>query len=152
MIVYRLTAENYKDDISGHGAELYGGRWNPKGIAALYTAHSISLAVLELVVNFSTTETPLLLDYYLLEVFIPDKTILNYPLEKLPPNWVSNYRYTQEIGNDFLQSNKHLVLKVPSAVIPQENNYIINTHHKAFNEIYISKSKKYNLDNRLKHH
>ena len=73
MIIYRLCNEEYKDDISGTGAKLAGGRWNSIGVPVLYTSEHISLAVLEILVNTNTNLIPL--SYYLFKIEVPD-TIL----------------------------------------------------------------------------
>ncbi len=57
--------------------------------------------------------------------------------------------YTRYIGDEFLQSRSDLILKIPSAVIPEENNYLLNPSHKDFKKIVIERSKRYGLDNRL---
>lgn len=70
MTVFRLTAEKFKNDLTGKGAEIYGGRWNPVGYALLYTSQSRALASLEIMVNTVPGVMPV--DYYILEIEIPD--------------------------------------------------------------------------------
>lgn len=149
MKVYRITQSAYKEDISGYGAYLYGGRWNSKGFAALYAAGSISLAVLELVVNFGRSATSLQQSYHLLTIDIPDKSIEIFDAESLPKDWLKNELFSQSAGTQFLQQNKQLALKVPSAVVSEEFNFLINLAHTLFNEVKIIKAVKYSFDNRL---
>ncbi|MGN7788144.1 RES family NAD+ phosphorylase [Niabella sp. 22666] len=149
MIIYRLVRSEYHDDLSGYGAFLYGGRWNNKGQYALYGAEHISLAVLEIVVNYDRTATSLLPSYHLVELSVPDDEIIEIDHSALKKKWSEDMDYTRYIGDEFLQSKSDLVLKIPSAVIPEENNYLLNPSHKDFKKIIIDSSKRYGLDNRL---
>lgn len=63
--------------------------------------------------------------------------------------WKTDIGYTQWIGNEFLKSNRSMVLKIPSAIIDEEHNFIINTGHVEFKKIKITSSKKFSFDKRL---
>lgn len=149
MIVYRLVRSEYKDDISGEGAFLYGGRWNNKGVYALYSAAHISLAVLEIVVNYDRGISAILPKYNLIEIQIPETFIIEIDISILKKGWTNDFEYTQYIGDEFLQSKSMMALKIPSAVIPEEYNYLINPLHSDFKKIKITKNNLYGLDNRL---
>lgn len=149
MIVYRLTNSKYQHDISGYGAFLYGGRWNSKSVYALYAAQYISLAVLEMVVNYDRNASPLLPSFHLLEIIVPDDGIINLDTPALKNHWQMDYEYTQFIGDQFLQQQSNLVLQMPSAVIPEEYNFLINPMHKNFKAVKINSSRLYGIDNRL---
>lgn len=150
MIVYRLTTGKFKNDISGTGAKIYGGRWNPVGLAGLYTAQFISLAILEILVRASRYSSP---DSYTLSSFeIPEKTIYQVEFKNLKKDWKSDLEYSQGIGKDFIMEKKFLCLKVPSAVVPQENNFLINPLHPDFVKIKILGSELLELDKRLTIH
>ena len=142
MTVYRLCIEQYKDDISGTGAKLFGGRWNSIGVPVLYSTENISLAVLEILVRTDINHLPL--HYFLLKLELPDKadvTLINKA--KLKKEWKTDVGYTQWIGNEFVKSNKALVLKLPSAIIDEEHNFIVNKNHQDFKKIKINSSKKF---------
>lgn len=149
MTIYRLVRSEYQDDLSGYGAFLYGGRWNNKGQYAVYAAEHISLAVLEIVVNYDRTTASLLPSYHLVELTVPDNEIIEIDRAALKKAWHTDMDYTRYIGDEFLQSKSDLVLKIPSAVIPEENNYLLNPGHKDFKKIIIEKSRRYGLDSRL---
>lgn len=149
MIIYRLVRSEYHEDLSGYGAFLYGGRWNNKGQYAVYGAEHISLAVLEIVVNYDRTITSLLPSYHLVELSVPDSGIVEIDRDSLKKNWSRDTDYSRYIGDEFLQSKSHLVLKIPSAVIPEESNYLLNPGHKDFKQIVIERSRPYDLDSRL---
>lgn len=147
MTIYRLAIGQYKDDLSGTGAKLFGGRWNTVGIPVLYTTENISLAVLEILVRTDIDLIPL--HYYLLKIEVPDHSVTVINKNKLKKEWKSDVSYTQWIGTEFLRSNKSLVLKIPSAIVDEEHNFIINTGHADFKKIKITSSKKFSFDKRL---
>lgn len=149
MVLYRITRRVYADDLSGTGARLYGGRWNSKGKAVVYTASSQSLALLEVLVHL----TPLLIpkDYYAVEIEVPDESILSINSEYLPEDWndLLPPATIKKIGDTFLAENKYLLLKVPSAIVPDEFNYLINVSHPLMEEVRVVKKKPFSFDERL---
>ena len=150
MIVYRLSKKAYADDLSGRGAELNGGRWNNKGLPALYTASSRALAVLEVAVHIPLGIIPV--DYYMATVEVPDNSsITKIDAADLPYNWNSNpmVKATQYIGDDFLSANVNLLLQVPSATVSGEFNYIINPRHSDFSSVRVVFSEAFLFDSRL---
>lgn len=148
MIVYRLCIEKYKDDLNGTGAKLFGGRWNSIGIPVLYTTENISLAVLEILVRTDINHVPL--HYFLLKLEVPVASeTIHINKTKLKKEWKLDVGYTQWIGNEFVKSNKGLILKLPSAIVDEEHNFIINTNHTDFKKVKITSSKKFSFDKRL---
>lgn len=147
MILYRITSKAYARDLSGTGAMFHGGRWNPKGIRMLYTSQSLSLATLEVVVNLSGNK--ITNNLYCVELEFPDELPID-TIKKLPENW-NAYPYigkTVDIGKAFIQSEK-LCLKVPSAIIPSEYNYLINPLHDDFIKVKFLDARPFILDKRL---
>ncbi|MBO9617673.1 MAG: RES family NAD+ phosphorylase [Niabella sp.] len=149
MIFYRLVNEAYREDLSGYGSFLYGGRWNSKGLYALYGAEHISLAALEIVVNYDRGMYKLIPRYYLLTLEVPETEVVQISNDALKKKWTEDFSYTQFMGDQFLRQNRHLVLRVPSAVIPEEYNLLLNPRHKDNGKVKIIESKLYGLDNRL---
>lgn len=147
MIVYRLTSGKYAHDLSGEGAKLFGGRWNPAGIAALYTSEFISLSILEILARAKQSTIPE--TYTLLSIQIPDTSIVAIELQKLTPGWQHHFEYTRWVGEEFLKINKTLILKIPSAIVPQEHNFMINPLHQNFKKVKILDSELLALDKRL---
>ena len=148
MIIYRLATENFKNDLSGTGSKLFGGRWNSIGVSALYTTENISLAILEILVNTEKKSIPP--TYHLLKLQLPDNLIPSIIVkDKLKLTWKDDFEYSQWIGTEFLKQKKMLLLKVPSAVVDEENNYIFNPQHTDFKKIKIIEIKKFEFDNRL---
>jgi RES domain-containing protein len=150
MIVYRLCRKNYANDLSGRGAEISGGRWNGKGVAALYTSSSRALCAIEILVHIPVGIIPK--DYYLINIEFPDNAPLKaIDVKNLPDNWNGNpiSVSTQRIGNTFFSEQKELVLKVPSAIIKDEWNYIINPMHKDFKKVKVLTADPFTFDTRL---
>lgn len=149
MLVYRLVHAPYREDLSGFGAFLSGGRWNSKGVYALYTSAHISLAALEIVVNYDRGLYKMLPEYYLLTLRVPESRMVQVQQHVLKEKWVEDFEYTRFMGDQFLLQQGHLALKVPSAVIPEESNLLLNPRHPDFSKIKIIDSRPYGLDNRL---
>jgi RES domain-containing protein len=148
MIVYRLATALYKEDLSGTGAKLFGGRWNSAGIPALYTTENISLAVLEILVRADKHTIPD--SYHLIKINIPSNlTPAAISLQKLKKGWKDDIGYTQWMGDEFIKSNEGIILKVPSAIVAEENNYLLNTNHKDFQKVRIQQVSAFRFDKRL---
>lgn len=147
MILYRLSTAKWAKDISGEGARLFGGRFNPKGLTALYTSENISLCILEILVRASKITIPD--DYTLITLEIPDTKITEIYLKKLKKDWALDTPYTQGIGEDFLKNNESLCLKVPSAIVPLEHNFVLNPAHKDFKKVSLRSTELLLLDKRL---
>ena len=148
MIVYRITNSLYKDDISGYGASLKGARWNSPGISMLYTSENISLCALEMLVNIILTEVKL--NFYLLNISVPESaSIATVAAQKLKQTWRQDEDYTNFIGTEFCKNKDCLVLKVPSSVITEEYNYLINPTHTDFKKVKILTSNPFIFDQRL---
>jgi len=133
MKVYRIEREKYlKTTLLGIGASMAKGyRWNSLYTRLVYTAESRALATLEVSVHLDLSED-LPSDRYYVEIEIPDDlTMLEVSLEDLPDDWDAKPPTvtTQTIGDDFVLGNEAAVLKVPSSIVPQEFNYLINPSH-----------------------
>ena len=133
MLVYRISKRAYIQDLSGIGAGLHGGRWNPKGVNLVYTSGSISLASLEyLVHNYHLLSS---MEICMAKIELHETaSMLDFPLAELPENWNSpqtqNFQ-TQKIGASFVADRTHYALKIPSAVVPGEFNILLNPLHPA---------------------
>jgi RES domain-containing protein len=148
MIFYRFAHVRFSHDISGEGSRLKGGRWNLRGIPALYTSEHISLGLLEMLVNANTLEE--LQQIRLMEIEVAESSsieVLN--LKKLRKNWVTDFEYTQWIGSEILKENNALVFKCPSAVVNNENNFVLNPLHKDYKKVKLINSSSFYFDPRL---
>ncbi len=148
MIVYRITNEVFKADLSGNGAALYGSRWNSVGIHLLYTSQFISLCILESLVHLRREDVPV--SQYLLNIEIPDGLkISEISYKKIKNRWQQELGYTRWLGDEFIKNQQNPVLKVPSAIVPQESNFLLNPQHSDFKKVKIISSELLELDKRL---
>ena len=133
----------------GEGARLNGGRWNSVGVRMVYTAGSISLAALELVVHLENTDV--LSSYSLCAVHYDDVVVTRLDLSRLPRNWAINPAPLElfAIGDDWIAGQSSVLLEVPSAIVESENNYLINPDHPDFKSLTIDPPRPFTLDTRL---
>jgi RES domain-containing protein len=154
MVVYRIEREKYLDTtLQGIGASMSNGyRWNSFNTRLIYSAESRALATLEVSVHLDLSED-LPLDRCYVEIEIPDSiTILEVQLEDLPDDWNAKppTATTQTIGDDFVIYNEAAVLKVPSSIVPQEFNYLINPNHIDARKIKVVSINSMSFDSRFK--
>lgn len=150
MTVFRLYKGKHKNDLSGKGAEISGGRWNSKGVAMVYTSDSRALCMAEIAVHAPLGIIPN--DYWIMEIEIPD----NIKIQDVDPSSLSNDwknfphpHSTQVIGDKFISEGNFLVLKVPSAVVQDDFNYLVNPGHKSFSKILVKSTELFEFDERL---
>ncbi len=147
---WRIVKTTFSADaFSGEGARLYGGRWNSAGVAMVYTAGSKSLATLELLVHLDSSMR--LPSYSICPVDFDDSLVEVVDPAVLPLDWRQSPPPTslQVIGNDWISRQSSAVLRVPSAVEPDENNYLINPVHRDFKKLSIGSMNSLSLDPRL---
>ncbi|MHB1399249.1 MAG: RES family NAD+ phosphorylase [Trichloromonadaceae bacterium] len=155
---YRISPEEFATDLSGTGARLVGGRWNPKGIALLYTSTTAALAALEVLVHVDWDLIPAL---SLVEITVKKSTVLDlqdYPAGNpaaLPDGWTRNppHPALASIGKKWIDSNASVGLLVPSVFFPDgpDQNLLLNPGHPDFEkDIKITKVFSFSFDDRLK--
>lgn len=131
MEVFRISKERYAHALNASGRSA---RWNRDHQFTLYTSGSRALAALETAVHFNGVSP--VDPYRAMVISIADRQELytRKQIADLPPNWrsIAAYSDLQEIGSEWYESNASMVLVVPSVVIPQEFNYIINLRHRDF--------------------
>jgi RES domain-containing protein len=143
LIVYRLAKAAFAQ-LDGEGARLFGGRWNSAGRPAIYAAASPSLAVLEVLVHLDLPAELMPDDYRLLAIEIPEDA----PVEHL--NETSrDADLCLAAGDRFLAAGTALILSVPSIVVPQERNAIINVLHPAMRAVRVIANEPFRFDPRL---
>ena len=151
MIVWRITKKKYALDRIGVGAMKVGGRWNSIDVPIIYTGMSVEIAALEKLVHISD-ELPD--DLVLTSISLPGNDTLywNVPLNALPKCWsdMPSSTVAQKFGNDFIATGKYLGIIVPSAVIPEGRNMLINPNHPQFKHAEFTVVRDFNYDGRLK--
>lgn len=150
MRVFRLSRNKYASVLSGIGASKSGNRWNSKGTEIIYCADSRALAMAEISVHISLNNLPK--DFVMLEINIPNSISIQKINEKyLPESWndFPHSLQTQKIGDVFIYTKKVCILKVPSAVVKGDFNYLINPHHQDFRNIVILSASDFPFDKRI---
>lgn len=149
MIVYRIAKENWINDLSGIGAKLTGGRWNPKGYAVLYCASNSSLALLEKLVNIDFDLLPE--NLFVAELEVPDISVQTLDKEILSEDWHTfpSPDHLKLIGKEWLDNGLWLLLEVPSAVNHHESNFLINVNHPMMDQVRVLRTFPIALDHRL---
>jgi RES domain-containing protein len=145
MIVFRCTLLKWARDLSGSGAHLHGGRWNSPGTAMLYTAENNVLAAFEVALRIPLEHISK--NYVMVPLEVPDAAEALVP--KLPKNWYGDQKATQSLGDTFVREGKHLLMKVPSALISDSYNYLINPKHDDLNKVKALSPKAILFDKRL---
>jgi RES domain-containing protein len=142
-----VTACHVQNAFDGEGARLYGGRWNPPGIAVVYTAGSLSLAALEMLAGLNSMQ--LLSLFTGIPVTIESRHIQSIPA--LPDGWdiIPAGSVSRKTGADWIQSADSPVLEVPSVIIPSEKNYLLNPAHPDFKHLKIGDPRDFTFDTRL---
>lgn len=152
MLVYRIAQTKFANALVAPG---FAGRWNSEGVSMIYTAGSASLSCLEVLAHksgsalnsgkFSMAVIEILDDILIEEVSLNQLQGLNSAWFK-----VLHYPITQKMGNQWLLENRTSVLKVPSAIVDREYNYLLNPKHLDFSKIKILDVTPFSFDNRLK--
>ncbi len=143
--VYRLVrAERAGDALSGEGARRYGGRWNPPGVPAVYASESRALAVLETFVHLTIEARSM--RFALFTITLPRRARVQR-LPERPPS--RSLRSSQAIGRDWIEDGTSLALVVPSVIVPQETNCILNVSHPQFSRLEVSLAEPFSFDERL---
>jgi len=151
MQVFRLMKARFSSTaLDGSGAKAYGGRWNSKGIAMIYTSDCVSLSALELLVHLHRAEV--LNQYQLITLQIPDDGVMSLDESALPDDWRQDppSSTTARIGDEWSKSLQSIALAVPSAIVPQQHNILLNPTHGEFNSIVSEASNEpFDFDPRL---
>jgi RES domain-containing protein len=151
MRVWRLCREKHAAAaFDGEGARLYPGRWNHRGTRVVYTAGSLSLAVLEMLVHFDHEDAPA--DYVSIALEVPDDlTIETIDPSVLPPHWRDTPpdEVLQTIGSNWVAQAGSAVLRVPSAIVDGEMNHLINPVHADFRRCRARRPAPFVFDSRL---
>jgi RES domain-containing protein len=143
-VVYRLVrGERTREALSGEGARLYGGRWNPPGAAVVYASASRALAVLETFVHLALEARSM--RFVLCTIVLPPRAGLTHHDGERPPR---SFGESQEIGRRWLNGGRTLALVVPSIIVPHEANYVLSVGHAQFGRLAVT-HEHFSFDDRL---
>ncbi|MDX3925655.1 MAG: RES family NAD+ phosphorylase [Shinella sp.] len=142
MILWRIS--NYAD-LSGRGGLMAPGRWHEKGISIVYCTDHPSTALLEILVQVDADQLPE--HFQLLKIFCPDDVQSSPPA--IDASELPDTVKTRRAGMDWLRAAPSCLLKVPSAVMPEATNILINPQHPDAGRIIIEKAVRYSFDRRF---
>lgn len=144
---WRIVKEKHAATaFNGEGARLYGGRWNSPGMSVVYTSGSMALAALESLVHLYP---PVIFKYVAIPIQFDDALVEK--VAALPSDWTEEppSPSTKDIGDLWIREARSAVLELPSVIIPEEPNYLLNLAHPDFRKIAIGKPVPFSFDPRL---
>lgn len=152
LTAWRLVRPKYgsrSEAFSGEGAHLFGGRWNFPGMSVIYVSSSLSLATLETLVHADRQRFER--DYVVFRLNIPERLMLELRDEDLPEDWQARAvsEGARRVGDAWLSARASVALSVPSVIVPEERNYLINPAHPQFSELSIGDPQPFRFDARL---
>lgn len=147
MELYRITTSKWAGKLSGSG---YPARWNSKGVFVIYTASSRALACLENLVHRSGEG--LNRNFKITVISVPENASSKHITDdELPDSWFKRSRYSvcRNLGDDWINSGASLLLEVPSSIIKDETNILINPNHPEFRTVEVTDISDFEFDKRL---
>lgn len=148
-VLWRLARKRYALDRSGRGAREQGGRWNAVGTAVIYAGRTVGIAALEKFVHLAGVVPA---DLVLVRVALPDSSSFEErALANLPADWdaVPPARASIELGTKWAQERRSLVLYVPSALVREEANAVLNPNHREFVGVRMTIERDFHYDPRM---
>ena len=145
-IVWRLASGRYPP-LDGEGARKAGGRWNSAGHPIVYTSESLALCLAESLVHLPGH---LPRGYQSSKIFVPDDAIEVLDTTSLIKGWQTNLSFTRNLGDQWLTARRSLALIVPSVVLPESSNVLLNPLHSRTNELRVMDQRPFTFDPRLR--
>ncbi|MGV3588455.1 MAG: RES family NAD+ phosphorylase [Adhaeribacter sp.] len=148
MELYRIVFERFSDQLYAPG---FSGRWNYDGQFVIYSGSSRSLASMENMVH-KMGQGILGAKFVVMILEVPDDLpIITITPQELPNGWKleSSYAQTQPIGSAWYKAGETLLLKVPSAVVPAEYNFVLNARHPDFTKVILKSKEPFVYDYRF---
>jgi RES domain-containing protein len=146
---------NPTNAFSGQGAKDWGGRWNSRGVAVVYTAAHRSLSILEVLVHVKggagTGRGAISVPFYIYPIQFESALLEEFPISSLPAGWNSEppTAASQSLGDAWASAARSPVWAVPSVIVPEERNYILNPNHPHFPKVQIGSPVVCSFDPRL---
>lgn len=148
---FRVTPhDRVESAFSGEGARKYGGRWNSVGTRVIYCSSTLSLAMLEIIAHLDDYAS-LMDNYSYVPLDIPGELIEMVQPKQLPLGWNSPSPTTgsQHHGDNWVTENRSVALAVPSVIVPDEYNFVLNPLHPDFGRVVVGQTKRLDVDHRL---
>ncbi len=145
MVFWRISRHH---DLTGIGGLRVAGRWHYAGQPVVYLSENPASALLEVCVHTAANDVPP--DFALLRIEGPDLEIPAVKESTLPDDWQRRLKVTRDIGTDWLRKKEAVTLKLPSAIVPQTTNFLLNPHHPDASRFRIAAAFTYPFDGRIK--
>jgi RES domain-containing protein len=145
MVLWRISRHR---DLSGTGGLKAAGRWHYAGHPIVYLAETPAAALLEVCVHTSANDVPP--EFTLLRIEGPDVEAPSIRIDDLPKDWRTRLEATRDLGTAWLEKNESVLLRVPSAIVPETLNCLFNPSHRQAAEFRIVEALAYPFDARLK--
>ncbi|SRR6266568_678758 len=145
MVLWRISRHR---DLSGVGGLKAAGRWHYAGHPIVYFAETPAAALLEVCVHTSANDVPP--DFILLRIEGPDVEVPSIRIDDLPEDWRIRIETTRDLGTAWLEKNESVLLRVPSALVPETWNCLFNPFHRQAADYRIVETLAYPFDVRLK--
>ena len=149
MLVWRICREG-RQALDGEGSRLHGGRWNSERVSVVYTSSTLALAALEYLVHLDIEDVPD--DLVAMAIEVPDDAGEGIvAVDDLPPDWnqVPDHPACARIGDQWAAAGTVLLLRVPSTVVPEESNLLINPDHPLSGDVLMVSIRPFAFDSRL---
>lgn len=149
MLVWRIARRSYQA-LDGEGARLNGGRWNSEGVPVVYASTTLALAALEYLAHIDPEEVPD--DLVAMRIELPDDLfVARIKVADLPPGWneVPDHPECVKHGDAWMKAAETSLLRAPSAIIPEEENILINPQHADAERIVVQQVRPFAFDMRL---
>jgi len=152
LLAWRLVRPAFGEAaaaFSGEGARRFGGRWNGRGHSVVYASMHLSLAALETLAHADRRRFER--DYVAFEIHVPNDLILELRDEDLPDDWRARpvSAGARAVGDAWLAQRASVALTVPSVLVPQERNLLLDPGHPRFAEVHIGAPQRFRFDDRL---
>ncbi|GAO01314.1 RES family NAD+ phosphorylase [Anaeromyxobacter sp. PSR-1] len=150
MKAWRLSRfDSQQRTFDGEGARLFPGRWNPAGVPVVYASEHLSLAVLEVLVHARADQVRI--TFHAFEITIPDVLVEVVRDEQLPRSWdgAAIARATRELGDTWARERRSVALSVPSVIVRQERNVVLNPLYPEFAQLQVARPVRFRFDERL---
>ena len=145
-VAWRLASSRYPP-LSGEGSQLVGGRWNSPGLPLVYASESLALCLAECLVHIPGR---LPADYHAFRLDIPaDASVERLDLALLKADWAVDPGYTRAVGDQWIMQRRSLALVVPSAVLADSFNILLNPMHPDIDAVTVN-SQPFRFDPRLR--
>lgn len=145
MVLWRISRHR---DLRGMGGLRADGRWHYAGQPVVYLSESPSAALLEICVHTAANDVPP--EFTLLRIEGQEVKVAPVAGEKLPKNWRDKAEATREIGTQWLRARESVLLRVPSAIVPETANFLFNPLHPDAKKFRVTEALRCPFDARIK--